>query len=497
MPAAENSPKDSYFNQALWLGIGQLCTFAIAFLTAPVMTRYFDRVEYGTYRQILYVYTSISSLLTMGLPSVFAYFVPRLKAAEQKTLINAINKLFVLIGAVLSLALFLLSDALASWLNNPELATGLKIFSPFPLFTIPAMGVESIYTALKKTKVIAIYQVVSKLLMFLCIILPVILFHTSYRGAIIGWGCASFITFLIAMWLKNRPYVGIDAKHISGLYRQVFNYCLPLTGAFIAGFFCNSSDQFFVSRYYGTSTYAIFITGILTVPIIPMVTESVRNVMLPMLSKSSAEGTMVQAMCTYRNAVKRTALIVIPMLAFCFAFSEDVMVALYGAKYGASSSFFRLQILKDLTTIFPYFAVLAALGLNRLYMNIHIVGAFTIPIAEYAVCKLMLPAEWILVVSLCFTMARIIFVIIYLYRRYNLELLDRNVARYITGIILHCSIITACLLVLRTYLFPKLNVYVSVIGCGITSYLLTVATGRLLKYNYLESIFAVVKRKRA
>ena len=29
----------SNFNQAVWLGIGQLCTFAIAFLTAPIMAR--------------------------------------------------------------------------------------------------------------------------------------------------------------------------------------------------------------------------------------------------------------------------------------------------------------------------------------------------------------------------------------------------------------------------------------------------------------------------
>ena len=38
--------KSSNFNQALWLGIGSLCTFLIAFLTAPILVRYFDKNEY-------------------------------------------------------------------------------------------------------------------------------------------------------------------------------------------------------------------------------------------------------------------------------------------------------------------------------------------------------------------------------------------------------------------------------------------------------------------
>ncbi len=139
------SNKNSNFNQALWLGIGQLCTFAIAFFTAPILARYFDKVEYGTYKQILYVYTSLQSLFIMGLPSVFAYFIPRIKTEQQKALINRLTLYFLLIGLCFSVVLYLCSDWIGELLNNPELGVGLKLFSPFPLFTLPAMGVEGIY----------------------------------------------------------------------------------------------------------------------------------------------------------------------------------------------------------------------------------------------------------------------------------------------------------------------------------------------------------------
>lgn len=96
------------------------------------MLRYFDKQEYGTYKQILYIYTTMQSLFTMGLPSAFAYFIPRMNANEQKSLVNGLTRIFLLLGVVFSLSLFFLAKPISIWLNNPELAVGIKIFSPFP-----------------------------------------------------------------------------------------------------------------------------------------------------------------------------------------------------------------------------------------------------------------------------------------------------------------------------------------------------------------------------
>ena len=117
----------SNFNQALWLGIGQSCTFVLSFLSAAILARYFDKQEYGTYKQIRYIYTTMQSLFTMGLPSAFAYFIPRMNANEQKSLVNGLTRIFLLLGVVFSLSLFFLAKPISIWLNNPELAVGIKI----------------------------------------------------------------------------------------------------------------------------------------------------------------------------------------------------------------------------------------------------------------------------------------------------------------------------------------------------------------------------------
>ncbi len=487
--------KDSNFNQALWLGIGQLCTFLIAFLTAPILVRYFDKTEYGTYKQILYVYTTVMSLFTLGLPGVFSFFIPRLNASQQKFLVNGITRIFLGLGFCFSVFLYLTSDLIANLLSNPELAIGLKIFSPFPLFTLPALGVESIYTALRKTKVIAIYNVLSKILMFVCIIFPVTLLHTDYRGAIIGWGVASFLTFLMAMYLKSKPYVGIKPEKMSNMYCSVFKYCLPLTGAFIAGFFCHSADQFFISRYYGTETFAEYSNGIIPIPIIAMVASSVKNVLVPVISKASSEERLYDIIGPYRSAIKRSAIIIIPILVFCFCFSNDIMIAFFGPEYSISASYFKISIIRDFITILPYFSLLAALALNKFYMNMHIIGVVFIWLLDIVVCELHLSPQWILFVNVSFSIFSSIAAFVFIRCKTRFNMVDRNVMTNLFGITLHCFTVACLLLTLRNLFMSEVNVFVVLIMSGIVFYLILIPSGYLFKYEYMESLFTLIRKK--
>ena len=486
---------DSNFQQALWLGIGQLCTFVITFLTAPILARYFDKVEYGTYRQILYVYMSIQTLFTMGLPNVFAYFIPRLNVGQQKLLIRKMTLLLFFLGAAFSLVLFTSADLIARLLRNPELSVGIRLFAIFPLFTLPTMGIEGIYTAIRRTKEIAIYHVVSKLFMFLCIVLPVVIWRTGYQEAIIGWGIASFGTFLVAMYMKSKPYLNIPSESIPNMYRGMLSYSLPLVGAFVAGFFVNSADQFFVSRYYGTQVFAEFSNGYFSIPLIGMVAGSVKGVLLPLFSKADAERHIENAVQSYNNAVRKTATIVIPVLVFCFFFADDIMVALFGVNYESSKDFFRVYIIRDFLQVFPYFAVLMALGYSRLYMNMHVVGAIFIWIVDFMVVQFSGHAPVITLVSSLFHVACSIVAFVFIYRKVRINLLPAQVLTYVIKVLLHCSIVLSCLLLVRWFYIENVNEFVSIVIFGALFGVLLVISGPWIRVDYMDTLKRLLRLK--
>ena len=145
-------------HQAFWVIIGSLSSFSLAIISSAILSRYFPKDEYGTYKQIIYVYSTVLIIFTAGLPEVFAYFLPRYSLGEGKSIVLKITKTLFLSGAFCSISLFFFSRLIAKGLNNPELERGLKVFSPIPFLLLPTLGIEGIFSTYKKTIFIGIYN---------------------------------------------------------------------------------------------------------------------------------------------------------------------------------------------------------------------------------------------------------------------------------------------------------------------------------------------------
>jgi len=481
------------FNQAIWLTASSFSSFALALVSAAILSRYFDKAEYGTYKQILYVYTTLQTVFTAGLPGVFAYFIPRLTQGQGKKLINSVNRLFVLLGLIFSLFLYLSSDLIAGLLKNPELSTGLKIFSPFPLFVIPALGVEGIYTALRKTKLIAIYQVTTKILMLLCIILPVIVLKGTYRSAIIGWGVASFLTFIIAMIMKKRPYFRIKEELIPGMYKTVFNYSLPLMGASLVGMILHSADQFFISRFYGQVVFAEFSNGYIQIPFIGMIAGSVSSVLLPVFSKAESEGKLNMTFGTYERATLKTINLIYPLIFFCIFFAKDLVILMYGEQYEVSKSYLRVSLLRGIIQVFYYLPILLALGKSNVYFWVHLIFALSIWLVDFVIVMLLLPPISIAISSALVQVLISLVILGYLNSKHNIVLIPINILKYMVVIMLHLSIGAAIVLLVRNILLKSFGPFIVLSVTLPLFYLLIISTGKFLRIDYATELIVRIK----
>ena len=92
--------------QAFWIAIGSFSSFSIALLSAAILSRYLSKAEYGTYKQILYVYNSLLIVFTAGLPGLVT--LPRYSLGQGKELVFKISKVLFFTGIIFSLFLFVL-----------------------------------------------------------------------------------------------------------------------------------------------------------------------------------------------------------------------------------------------------------------------------------------------------------------------------------------------------------------------------------------------------
>ena len=119
--------------QTFWVALGSLSSFGLTIVSSAILSRYLDKTEYGTYRQIIYVYNTLLVVFSAGLPKVFAYYLPRYGLKEGKAVVKKVSTVLFICGLAFSIFLFLSSGLIAELLDNKELKQGLKLFSPIPM----------------------------------------------------------------------------------------------------------------------------------------------------------------------------------------------------------------------------------------------------------------------------------------------------------------------------------------------------------------------------
>lgn len=477
---------NSNFFQAIWIAFSQGTRIVLSFLSAIILSRYLTKDDYGTFKQVIYVYITLSVLFEAGLSSVFPYFIPRYKYGEGKFIVNKVTNILFLLGALFTIFLYSTSDIISDLMKNKELAIAIKMFSLTPLFLLPTLGIEGLYIALKKSQYIVIYQTITLLISLICCTIPVIFFDMGYKGAIIGWVVGSGFKCIIAVLMKQLPYTNTIAIKVPFIYKQVFSYALPLMLVSIAGLFLHSASQFFISRYCGQVSFAEFSNGFISLPFVSICAGSVRSLLLPICSKANTDGTIQNALKVYENAVWETILLVFPIIFFCFTFAKDIMTIMYTDNYISSTPFFQLALLKDLLCgCIPFLAILLGVGALKFYVYIHFFSTILIWTINYFIVKyLKFTAVDFSAVYVFVSVLNTILLMSYIILRLKIRLFSFDLAMNILKVLLHLSIVSLICYNIYNILpkSPSLIFNVSIIG--VIFLLITIATGYILNLPY-------------
>lgn len=410
--------------QAAWVAIGSLFSFGFSIVSSMILSRYFEKGDYGTYKQVLYVYDSLLAVFTLGLPRAFSYFLPRVEIRMAKDLINKITYLFFALGALFSISLFLFSNQISIFLNNPDLAYALRIFSVVPFLMLPTMGLEGILSTYKMNKFMTLYVVCTRLAMLLCVVLPVILLKVNYIGAIIGFVCSSVFAFILALILKYKPVKNAGNDKCNITYREIFQFSIPLLLASLWSIIINSADSFFVSRYFGKEIFAEFANGWIDLPFVGMISGACATVLSPIFSRLSYQkvAPKEEIYPIWMSVFNKSALIIYPILMYCCFFADVITSFLFGEKYAVSGFYFILKNINCFFSIIAFGPLLINIGNVKLYSNVHMFGAICLLPLEYIVVSTTHSVYLLLATSVACTLCRILFLLYHVAKYFKVSL---------------------------------------------------------------------------
>lgn len=377
--------------QAAWVAIGSLCSFGFTIVSSMILSRYFNKADYGTYKQVMYVYNTLLTIFTLGLPKAFSYFLPRVELAQSKSLIRKITNLFFLLGGVFSLLLFVFAPQIASFLKNPDLTKALRVFAIVPFLMLPTMGLEGILATFKQTKFIALYNILTNVFKLLCVALPVMIWDLGYVEALWGFVAASFITFLLALYLKYYPVRKQANEKCPITFKDIFKFSIPLLTASLWGILIHSADQFFISRYFGNEVFAEFSNGWMSLPFVSMVTGATATVLSPVFSRMSHEKVdpIKEIYPLWISVFEKSAKLIYPLVIYCLIFADVVMEVVYGQQYAISGSYFRIKLITEFFAIIIFAPLIINIGEVKFYSRVTMITAITIVAVEFLSVKLI------------------------------------------------------------------------------------------------------------
>ncbi len=444
--------------QALWIVMGSVATLAISLLSVAILSRYFSKEEYGTYRQIIYVYNTLTIVFTAGLPNVFSYYLPRYTLAEGKEIVFRISRVLFFTGLMFSAFLFIFSGMIADLLRNPELSRGLKYFSPVPALLLPTLGIEGIFSTYQKTPYIALFNVISKLLMLLLVVLPVILISRDYLTAVLGWIVASAVILGLTLYFKGIPFRGVAMEKPALTLREVLRFSLPLVAASIAGVTYSAANQFYVSRYFGPAVFAEFTNGFFEIPLVGMITGATSNVLMPLFSRLVHEKSEVSRITDlWRSALEKSAVLIYPTVIFFLFFARELVVLVYSDAYAVSAKYFLVAMSLNFFNIIIFAPLLISLGETRFYAWMNYGQMVAIWVVDYLLVLFFASPLYLAIASVAINVIGIALSIWYSARRIGVPFFDLFPVSRFMVIAIHSLLCLSLIRILPALFLPRIS----------------------------------------
>ena len=493
MNKVDKSESNSF--RAFWIALGSLFSFGLSIVSAAILSRYLSKADYGTFKQVIFIYGSLLVIFNAGLPSVFAYYLPRFSIQKGKQIVFKLTKVLLVLGFVFSLVLYLFADIFSAILNNPDLSQPLKVFSLIPMLLLPTFGIEGIFSTYGKTYFIAIFDFITRLITLLCMLIPVIFFNGSLIDCIIGWVIGSLFTLVIGLFFKRIPFFGVNQEKSNLSLNEIFKYSLPILTASVWGILITSSYQFYISRFFGAEVFAEFSNGFMEIPIITMIISASGAALLPVFSKMFHEKKNINLFLDlWRRSLFKSASLIYPITMFFIFNSELIIKILFSEKYINSSIFFLIAMSVNFFNIVLFAPLLLSLGKTKLYSDIHMYIAISAWLLGY-LCVITFNSPIAIAILVTFlTILKLIIFFVYSSKILGTTILKMIPLKQISIYFIHSFLVIIITKYLILSSFTDLNsfIYISLslfIYCS-----LLLLTSNYIKVDYLIALRPILNK---
>ena len=360
----------SVFKPAFMLMSGRALGFVVAFAIPIMLVRMFDQTDFGTYKQLFLIYTTLYPIAQMGLAESLYYFLPGAHREAGSYVANAMTGL-MLAGALCLAGLWVLKPEIGHWLNNAALASYLPLLGLYLLFMLGAAVLEIGMTARKRHLQTFAAYALSDLARAAFSIAPVLLFG-GLAALLLGSVVFAALRFGVTLWYLRAEFTD-GVKLDLTLYRRQLAYALPYALAILIYSAQQNLHMYAVSYRYDAAVFAVYAVGCLQVPLVDFMMTSTSSVMMVRMREQLRTGDHGAVLELWNDTTRKLALVFIPLVGVLLVCADKLIDLLFTARYADSTPLFRVWSLTILLTALMTDSILRVFAETQFLIGVYLV----------------------------------------------------------------------------------------------------------------------------
>ncbi len=366
------SAEPSLATQSIFLTVGRILGYVVAFLIPLIMVRVFTQAEFGWYKQALLVAETLMPFLGFGLTASLFYFLPRHRSDGRQYLFQALAFLWLLGLFGGGLVLFG-ADAIAEWMGDPRLAQYLPLIGAYVAFSLPGDTLLYLPIIDRKPALAGILHFGNEMVKMIVAATCAFVFR-SVMAVLLGLTClAGLRALLLLVYVKVSGPRGEGRSNWAD-FRTQMAYALPFGVAVMFEVALAKAHQFFVSSHVSAQDFGIYAAGVVQVPLAALIGVSVSEVVLVRASGLRREGRLQDMRDIWIRSLSRLCVFIVPMWIGIEFFADDLIRVLFGPSYQPATPVFRVFTTAALGSIIIDHGLLRAVGDTRFLLVANAVG---------------------------------------------------------------------------------------------------------------------------
>jgi O-antigen/teichoic acid export membrane protein len=342
--------------------LGQILNALASLLVVRSLAQY----DYGTYRQILLLWTTLFQVGDAGFSQGLFQFLSG-QRERARTYLGKALATSVVMAAAWGTGLVLLAGFISRFFNNADLAAYMKLLAAFLAFSLFTKAPEAALITLERVGALAFNTVFFESLKF-AMILVVLRAHGGIDAILWAMLLATVLKLAHLLWTLRDTGLSLAG----GGFGALFSYSMLLWLPGLLNLAGTYAHQYIVGFYFDPSVYAIYAVACFQVPFMGALSNSVAEVLLVRATEYHAGRRQADLLQMWHHACRKALLIFVPVVIACAALSVPFITTLFTSRYRASAPLFVPIVLGLVFSGLFQDTMLRAYGAMRAYAGFYI-----------------------------------------------------------------------------------------------------------------------------